>query len=175
MPRKKFEWRVGVLVVAVECGLERFRSYLYGKVVCLYTDHEALEPLYERNRAYRQYSAPLTRWLDRLAYFNTLIKHTAGKTLAFTDHLSRHPTKEVITKEIYDDEYVINFISELFKLNRKYGKLLNTDWKIRPIEQSTILTLKANRESTNEIASPKKLDSDVNPNDFTREQEQANM
>ena len=35
------------------------------------------------------------------------------------------------------------------------------------------MTITANRESTNEIASPKKFNSDVNPKGFTREQTQT--
>ena len=49
-------------LLAVVWGLEKFRFYLYGKKVLLYTDHQALEPLIKRNRCNRQYSARLTRW-----------------------------------------------------------------------------------------------------------------
>ena len=38
-------------LLAVVWGLEKFRFYLYGKKVFLYTDHQALEPLIKRNRA----------------------------------------------------------------------------------------------------------------------------
>ena len=51
-------------LLAVVWGLEKFRFYLYGKKVFLYTDHQALEPLIKRNRCNKQYSARLTRWLD---------------------------------------------------------------------------------------------------------------
>ena len=37
------------------------------------------------------------------------------------------------------------------------------------------MTLKANRESSNEIASPKNFDSKVNPKDFKNEQAKANI
>ena len=60
-------------LLAVVWGLEKFRFYLYGKEVFLYTDHQALEPLIKRNRCNRQYSARLTRWLDRLAHFDIAI------------------------------------------------------------------------------------------------------
>ena len=36
-------------LIAVVWGLEKFRFYLYGKKVFLYTDHQALEPLIKRN------------------------------------------------------------------------------------------------------------------------------
>ena len=72
-------WIGELELLAVVCGLEKIRFYLYGKVVYLYTDHQALEPLIKPNRTHRQYSAQLTRWLDRLAYIDISIKHTAGK------------------------------------------------------------------------------------------------
>ena len=50
-------------LLAVVWELEKFRLYLYSKVVHLYTDDRALKPLIKRNPAYRQYNAQLTRWL----------------------------------------------------------------------------------------------------------------
>ena len=44
-------------LLAVVWGLEKFRFYLYGKKVYLYTDHQALEPLIKRNRSNHQNSA----------------------------------------------------------------------------------------------------------------------
>ena len=61
-------------------GLEHFRYYVYGKRVNLLTDHQALQPLLKKNRAHKQYSARLTRWLDRLSHFDVNIQYTAGKT-----------------------------------------------------------------------------------------------
>ena len=51
-------------------GLEYFRYFVYGKKVNLLTDHQALQPLLRKNRAHKQYSARLTRWLDRLSHFD---------------------------------------------------------------------------------------------------------
>ena len=59
------KYSIGELeILAVVWGLEKFRFYLYGKKVHLYTDHQALEPLIKRNRCNKQYSARLTRWLE---------------------------------------------------------------------------------------------------------------
>ena len=159
--------------LAVVWGLEKFCFYLYGKLVHLHTDHQALEPLNKRIRAYQQYSARLMRWLNRLAHFDIAIKHTAGKNSALTDYLSTHPTEEATTEGNHDEEYVFNILSKLCKLNRKYGLLLHIDRKFRPTDQSSNMALKAKRESTNEIALPEKFDSDVNPKDFTRKQAEA--
>ena len=110
-------------LLAVVWGLEKFRFYLYGKKVFLYTDHQALEPLIKRNRCNRQYSARLTRWLDRLAHFDIAIQHIAGSNLKFTDFLSRNPVENATTEDVYDEQYVITILSEQAELNLKYGSL----------------------------------------------------
>ena len=49
------KYSIGELeLLAVVWGLEKFRFYLYDKIVYLYTDHQALEPLIKRNPAYGQ-------------------------------------------------------------------------------------------------------------------------
>ena len=109
--------------LAVVWGLEKFRFYLYGEKVYLYTDHQALEPLIKRNRSNRQNSAQLTRWLDRLTHFDTSIQHIAASSLKFTDYLSRNPVRVATSEEIYDKNYVINILTEQAKLNIKYGPI----------------------------------------------------
>ena len=110
-------------LLAVVWGLEKFRFHLYGKKVYLYADHQALEPLIKRNRCNKQYSARLTRWLDRLAHFDIAIQHIAGSNLKFTDYFSRNPVGGATLEDNYDEEYVINILSEQAKLNAKYGQL----------------------------------------------------
>ena len=118
------KYSIGELeLLAVVWGLEKFRFYLYGKKVYLYTDHQALEPLIKRNRSNRQYSARLTRWLDRLTHFDISIQHIAGSNLESTDYLSRNPVGGATPEEIYDEEYVINILTEQAKLNIKYGPI----------------------------------------------------
>ena len=77
----------------------------------------------ERNRCNRQYSARLTRWLDRLAHFDIAFQHIAGSNLKFTDFLSRNPVEKAASEDVYDEQYVINILSEQAKLNVKYGPL----------------------------------------------------
>ena len=110
-------------LLAVVWGLEKFRFYLYGKKVFLYTDHQALEPLIKRNRCNRQYSARLTRWLDRLAHFDIAIQHIARSNLKFTDFLSRNPVENATTEDVYDEQNVINILSEQAEMYRKYGQI----------------------------------------------------
>ena len=118
------KYSIGELeLLAVVWGLEKFRFHLYGKKVHLYTDHQALEPLIKRNRSNKQYSARLTRWLDRLTHFDISIQHIAGSNLKFTDYLSRNPVGGATPEENYDEEYVINILAEQAELNLKYGQL----------------------------------------------------
>ena len=77
------KYSIGELeLLVVLWGLEKFRFSLYGKKVHIYTDHQALEPLIKRNRSNTQYSARLTRWLDRLTHFDIAIQHIAGSKLS---------------------------------------------------------------------------------------------
>ena len=70
------KYSIGELeLLVVVWGLERFRYHLYGKQVQLFSDHQALEPLLKRNKTNKQYSARLTRWLDRLNHFDICLKH----------------------------------------------------------------------------------------------------
>ena len=105
-------------LLAVVWGIEKLRSYLYRKIVFLYTDDQALEPLIKRNRCNKQHSA---RWLDRLAHFDISIQHIAGRNLKFTDFLSRNPVEGAATENIYDEQYVINILTEQAVLNLKYS------------------------------------------------------
>ena len=119
-------------LLAVVWGLEKFRFYLYGKKVFLYTDHQALEPLIKRNRCNKQYSARLTRWLDRLAHFDISIQHIAGSNLKFTDYLSRNPEEGATTENTYDEQYVINTLTEQAELNLKYGRVFTNQLQHAP-------------------------------------------
>ena len=75
-------------------GLEYFRYYVYGKKVNLLTDHQALQPLLKRNRAHKQYSARLTRWLDRLNHFDVNVQYTAGKKHSVNGLLKPTPDRK---------------------------------------------------------------------------------
>ena len=129
-------------LLAVVWGLEKFRFFLYGKNVFLYTDHQALEPLIKRNRCNKQYSARLTRWLDMLAHFDISIQHIAGSNLKFIDFLSRNPVEGATTENMYDEQYVINVLTEQAELNLKYGRVFTNELQ-RP--QTTKICTTVNR------------------------------
>ena len=88
----------------------------------------------KKNRAHKQYSARLTRWLDRLSHFDNIIQYTAGKNIPLTDYLSRHPIVPTKITEIEnkangqneaeaDEEFVVNQIYGLFEFNRARGSV----------------------------------------------------
>ena len=160
-------------LLTVVWGLEKFRFYLYGKRVHLYTDHQSLEPLIKRNRINKQYSARLTRWLDRLTHFDIAIQHIAGGNLKFTDYLIRNPVGGAMPEENYDEEYVINILAERANSNLKYGPLFadqsnrsktlterkKNDSEIhteRKINQSQMNEISENEKHVNEIEQNKK-------------------
>ena len=119
-------------LLAVVWRLEKFRFYLYGKKVFLYTDHQALESLIKRNRCNKQYSARLIRRLDRLVHFEISIQHLAGSNLKFTDFLSRNKVEGARTENLYDQEYLINILSEQPELNSKYGRIYTSQSQQTP-------------------------------------------
>ena len=70
-------------LLAVVRGLEKLRFKLYGKVLNLYTNHQALEPLIKRNRDFWHYRTRLTKWLERLTHFAISITNTAWKNKTY--------------------------------------------------------------------------------------------
>ena len=120
------KYSIGELeLLAVVCGLERFRFHLYGKPVQLFSDHQALEPLLKQNKMNKQYSALLTRWLDRVNHFDICLKHTAGKEIKFTDFVHRNPTENPEPEKNYKEEFVINAIAQLATVNARIGRIFN--------------------------------------------------
>ena len=88
----------------------------------MFTDDQALEPLIKQNQCNKQYSVRLNGGLDCLAHFDIAIQH-AGNNLKFTGYLSRNPVGGATPEDNYDEEYVINILSEQARGNLKYGQL----------------------------------------------------
>ena len=137
--------------LAVVQGLEeKFLFYLYGKKVHLYTDHQAVEPWIKRNRSNQQHSERLTRWLNRLAYFDIAVQHIAGSNLIFINILSRNPVDGAAIEDKYEDEYVINNLTEHAELNAKYGSLFDSQSNLRTEE-----TKKERKRNRNDVEQKK--------------------
>ena len=82
-----------------------------------------MEPLLKRNKTNKQYSARLTRRLDRLNHFDISLKYTAGKEIKITDFVSRNPTETAEPEENYKEEFVINAIAQLATVNGRIGRI----------------------------------------------------
>ena len=145
-------------LLGVLWGLEYFRYYVYGKKINFLTDHQALQPFLKRNRAHKQYSARLTRWLDRLSHFDVNVQYTAGKNIPLTDYLSRHPILTEYQAETSceneeteaEEEFVINQIYGLFEFNRTNGSITQHIQRKRSVTKSDQShRTKQTREQTN--------------------------
>ena len=64
-----------------------------------------------------------------LAYAYGQMQHIAGSNLKFTDFLSRNPVEIATTEDVYDEQNVINILSEQAESNAKHGPLLLTNHK----------------------------------------------
>ena len=139
-------------------GPRKFQVLRIRKKVNLLTDHQALQPLLKRNRAHKQYSARLTRWLHRLSHFDVNVQYTAGKNIPLTDYLSRHlilTERQAETpceneEKEAEEEFVINQIYGLFEFNRTNGSITQHIQRQSSASKSDQLQrTKQTREQTN--------------------------
>jgi transposase InsO family protein len=80
-------------LLAVVYALQKFRIYVTGHPVTVYSDNKALSFLGRCNLV----SNRVTRWIMQLQEFDLSIVHISGANNFFADTLSRHPTG--LTKE----------------------------------------------------------------------------
>ena len=71
--------------LAVVYSLDKFRAYLVGSDIIIFTDHSTLKYLLTKQNA----KARLIRWVLLLQEFNLQIKDKKGVENVVTDHLSR--------------------------------------------------------------------------------------
>ena len=98
---------------------------------------------------YKQYSARLTRWLDRLAHIDISIQHIAGSNLKFADFLSRNPVEGAATENVYDEQNVINILTEQAELNLKHGRIFTNQSQRTPNNKITHERKSINQSETN--------------------------
>jgi hypothetical protein len=72
-------------LLAIVFAIDKFRSYLVGAKVIVYTDHTALKYLFTKKDA----KPRLIRWILQLQEFDLKIKDKKGVENSIADHLSR--------------------------------------------------------------------------------------
>ncbi|KAM1230450.1 hypothetical protein ACFX2G_041506 [Malus domestica] len=93
-------------LLAVVFALEKFRSYLLGTKVIIYTDHAALKYLLTKKEA----KPRLIRWMLLLQEFDIEIRDKKGSENVVADHLSRlvHEEEVVPIPETFPDEQLMS-------------------------------------------------------------------
>ncbi|KAM2604976.1 hypothetical protein TB2_033831 [Malus domestica] len=106
-------------LLAIVFALDKFRSYLLGTKVIIYTDHATLKYLLTKKEA----KPRLIRWMLLLQEFDVEIRDKKGSENVVADHLSRlvHDKDVVPIPETFPDEQLLSFkVSEPW-----YGDLVN--------------------------------------------------
>jgi hypothetical protein len=85
-------------LLVVVFAIEKFRSYLVGAKVIVYTDHAALKYLFTKKDA----KSCLIRWILLLQEFDHKIRDKKGVVNSVVDHLSRLQFEESIELPIND-------------------------------------------------------------------------
>ena len=98
-------------LLAVVFALDKFRSYLIGSPIIIFTDHSALKYLFSKSDA----KARLIRWILLLQEFDLTIKDKKGVENVVADHLSRlelkNDTNILPIREAFLDENLFAILS----------------------------------------------------------------
>ena len=93
--------------MAVVYALDKFRAYLVGSDMIIFTDHSALKYLLTKKNV----KARLIRWVLLLQEFNLQIKDKKGVENVVTDRLSRltiaHNTHNPLINDDFPEEFLL--------------------------------------------------------------------
>ena len=94
-------------MLAVVFALDKFRSYLVGSPMTVYTDHSALKYLFTKQDA----KPRLIRWVLLLQEFDLHVRDKKGVENVVADHLSRlsfeDPTSDLPIRDSFPDEQLL--------------------------------------------------------------------
>ncbi|KAI3682101.1 hypothetical protein L2E82_50133 [Cichorium intybus] len=92
-------------LLAVVFALDKFRSYIWGSKVVVYTDHSAVRHLITKKES----KPRLIRWILLLQEFDVAIKDKKGAENVVADHLSRLPSEglEAGIQDSFPDEQLL--------------------------------------------------------------------
>ena len=107
-------------LLAVVFAIDKFRSYLVGAKVIIYTDHAALNYLLNKKDA----KPRLIRWILLLQEFDLEIKDKKGVENYVADHLSRMQFKDaqdLLINDFLQDDTLLKIIDS----NPWYANIVN--------------------------------------------------
>ena len=95
-------------MLAIVFSLEKFRPYLMGLKVVIFTDHAAIKHLFTKTDS----KPRLIRWVLLIQEFDIVIKDKKGSENVVVDHLSQLNNEEVTKeepeiKEEFPNEFLI--------------------------------------------------------------------
>ena len=88
-------------LLAIVYALDKFRAYLVGSDIIIFTDHSTLKYLLTKENA----NASLIRWVLLLQEFNLQIKDKKGVKNVVADHLSRLTIAYNTHNSLINDEF----------------------------------------------------------------------
>ncbi|CAH9072683.1 unnamed protein product [Cuscuta europaea] len=111
-------------LLAVVFAIEKFRSYLVGSKVIVYTDHSALKYMFAKKEA----KPRLIRWVLLLQEFDIEILDKKGSENVIADHLSRiesHTENKVIKELPIDDSFTGEYLLSVKHFSPWYADWVN--------------------------------------------------